>query len=124
MNMNDINQIYQNLFGFIPAPTEARHEVTLQVRPEELELHEMFRKNSMESKYIPEKYVQIMLFGMLLMLAAPGAKVHLIASRRAGASWDELFDVAKLAFLFKGLSAFNFGMSLIKEVMESEKNNN
>lgn len=44
MNMNDINQIYQNLFGFIPAPTEARHEVTLQVRVEELELHEMFRK--------------------------------------------------------------------------------
>ncbi|CAM4262583.1 hypothetical protein BAMA_04625 [Bacillus manliponensis] len=120
MNMIEVYEIYQKLFGFVPDPTKARHEITNQVRPEELELHEVFRKNSMESKHIPEKYTQLMLFGMLLMLTAPGAKVHLIASRRAGASWDELFDVAKLAFLFRGLSAFNFGMTLIKEVMKEE----
>ncbi|MGE7217397.1 hypothetical protein ACQKJC_12915 [Priestia koreensis] len=123
VDMEKVKEIYHELFGFVPEPTQARHVFTQEVRIEDLPLHEEFRKNSMESKHIPEKYVQLSLFGMLLMVMAPGAKVHLIASRRAGATWDEIYDVTKLAFLFRGLSAFNLGMVFVQEVKEIELKN-
>ncbi|WP_341279708.1 hypothetical protein [Paenibacillus sp. FSL H8-0537] len=121
MAAKEITEVYEKLFGFVPAPTKERHSWTLEVRPDDLELHESFRKNCMQSEHIPEKYVQLMLFGMLLMVMAPGAKVHLIASRRAGATWDELYDVMKLAFLFRGLSAANLGTVFMEEVRKMEE---
>jgi alkylhydroperoxidase/carboxymuconolactone decarboxylase family protein YurZ len=66
------------------------------------------------------KTVQLMLFGMLLMNLQDAAKLHAIAARRAGASWEELAAVVGLAFLFRGLSAANIGTQLLRDLAAEE----
>jgi 4-carboxymuconolactone decarboxylase len=66
------------------------------------------------------KTAQLMLFGMLLVLLSDATRLHAIAARRAGATWEEMSAVVNLAFLFRGLPAGNLGAQIIQEIAASE----
>ncbi len=61
-----------------------------------------------------------MLFGMLLVMPTEAARLHAIAARRVGATWEELIAVVGLAFLFRGLSAANLGSEIIQGIAKEE----
>ena len=60
------------------------------------------------------------LFGILLALMGDAARLHALAARRAGASWEELSAVVSLAFLFRGLPAANLGAEIIQKMAADE----
>jgi 4-carboxymuconolactone decarboxylase len=97
----EIRALYTELIGFVPPRIEARVSVGSRLDPEGLEM-------------------QLMLFGILLALMGDAARLHAIAARRAGATWEELWAVANLAFLFRGLPAINMGSEIIQKLADDE----
>jgi len=113
-------RIYRELLGFVPPRIEARIHVTGALDPQMLDLQERMRAHAMYPNCFDVKTVQLMLFGMLLMDLNDAALLHAIASRRAGASWEELQAVVSLVFLFRGLSAANRGAELLANLAKRE----
>ena len=79
------------------------------------------REHGMYPKCFDVKTCQLMLFGMLLMDLNDAATLHGIASRKAGASWEELQAVINLCFLFRGLSAANRGAEILANIAKREE---
>ncbi len=104
---------YVDLLGFVPPRIQARTALLARVDPELLEMQEQLRRHCMYPKEFDVKTTQLMLFGMLLMNLQDAAKLHAIGAYRAGATIQELTAVVNLAFLFRGLSAANYGAEII-----------
>jgi alkylhydroperoxidase/carboxymuconolactone decarboxylase family protein YurZ len=115
-----IRALYTELIGFVPPRIEARVSVGSRVDPEGLEMQEAMREHFMYPECFDVKTSQLMLFGILLALMGDAARLHAIAARRAGATWEELWAVANLAFLFRGLPAINMGSEIIKKLADDE----
>ena len=111
---------YVDLLGFLPPRIESRLTFTGALDPEMVDLQERMRSHAMGTPHLAPKMVQLMLFGMLLMDGNDAAETHAIASRREGASWDELQAVASLCFLFRGLPAANRGADTLARVASKE----
>lgn len=112
--------IYRDLIGFVPPRIAARTDLLARVDPTLLSLQEEIRRHAMYPDCFDVKTAQLMLFGMLLMTLADATRLHAIAARRAGATWEEMSAVVNLAFLFRGLPAANLGAQIIQEIAESE----
>jgi 4-carboxymuconolactone decarboxylase len=111
---------YETLIGFVPPRIMARTEVLSRLDPELLRLEEAARLRAMYPACFDVKTSQLMLFGILLALMGDAARLHAIAARRAGATWEELSAVVGLAFLFRGLPAANLGAEIIQKLAEVE----
>jgi len=111
---------YRELIGFVPPRIAARTDLLARLDPELLELEEKIRRHAMYPDCFDVKTAQLLLFGMLLMSLADATRLHAIAARRAGATWEEMSGVVSLAFLFRGLPAANLGAQIIQEIAESE----
>jgi 4-carboxymuconolactone decarboxylase len=111
---------YQELIGFVPPRIQARTDLLARLNPELLALQETIRQRAMYPACFDTKTSQLMLFGMLLMTLADATRLHAIAARRAGATWEELSAVVGLAFLFRGLPAANLGAQIIQEIAHEE----
>jgi 4-carboxymuconolactone decarboxylase len=120
-NLQAYRDFYVELIGFVPPRIEARTDLLGRLDPELLEMEEAIRKRAMYPACFDTKTSQLMLFGMLLMTLADAARLHAIAARRAGASWEEMSAVVNLAFLFRGLPAANLGAQIIQGIAEGEK---
>lgn len=118
--LEEIRALYTQLLGFVPPRIEARVAVGSRVDPEGLEMQETMREHFMYPACFDVKTSQLMLFGILLALMGDAARLHAIAARRAGATWEELWAVANLAFLFRGLPAINMGSEIIKKLADEE----
>lgn len=114
-------EVYKELLGFVPPRIEARLHVTGALDPKMLDLQEKIREHGMYPKCFDTKTAQLMLFGMLLMDLNDAATLHAIASRKAGASWEELQGVINLCFLFRGLSAANRGAEILANIAKREQ---
>jgi len=112
--------IYDELIGFVPPRITARTDLLARVDPTLLSMQEELRKHAMYPDCFDVKTAQLMLFGMLLMTLADATRLHAIAARRAGATWEEMSGVVGLAFLFRGLPAANLGAQIIQEIAENE----
>ncbi|MGH2460435.1 MAG: carboxymuconolactone decarboxylase family protein [Chloroflexota bacterium] len=112
--------IYADLIGFVPPRIVARTDLLARLDPELLALEEGARRRAMYPNCFDVKTAQLMLFGMLLMTLADATRLHAIAARRAGATWEELSAVVSLAFLFRGLPAANLGAQIIQEIVDNE----
>ena len=119
--LQEYRDFYTDLLGFVPPRIQARTDMLSRVDPELLALQEATRKHAMYPKAFDVKTSQLMLFGMLLVQLADATRLHAIAARRAGATWDELNAVVGLAFLFRGLSAANLGAQIIGEIAAGEE---
>jgi 4-carboxymuconolactone decarboxylase len=111
---------YETLIGFVPPRIMARTELLARVDPELLRLQEAVRLRAMYPACFDVKTSQLMLFGILLALMGDAARLHAIAARRAGASWEELSAVIGLAYLFRGLPAANLGAEILQKIAEAE----
>ena len=118
--LQEYRDFYTELIGFVPPRIEARTDLLARVDPELLALQEAIRRHAMYPPCFDVKTAQLMLFGMLLMGPSDASKLHAIAARRAGASWEELSAVVGLAFLFRGLPAANYGAQVLQEIAQAE----
>ena len=111
---------YEALIGFVPPRIMARTELGARLDPELLQLQEAVRTRAMYPACFDVKTAQLMLFGILLALMGDAARLHAIAARRAGASWEELHAVVGLAYLFRGMPAANLGAEILLKLAEGE----
>ena len=111
---------YTELIGFVPPRIQARTELGSRLDPELLRLQEAARLRAMNPACFDVKTSQFMLFGILLALMGDAARLHAIAARRAGASWEELHAVVGLAYLFRGMPAANLGAEVLLKMAEAE----
>ncbi len=117
----EYRKIYDDLIGFTPPRIQHRIKLGLEVDPDLLDLTEKIRESAMYPKALDLKTSQLILFGILLSQVSPAAEYHARAAKRAGASKAELHAVAGLAFLFRGLPAFNIAAELINKIFDEEK---
>lgn len=118
--LEDLRRAYVNLLGFVPPRIIARSDLLARTDPEGLLLQEQVRRHFMYPRCFDTKTAQLMLFGMLLMTLADAARLHAIAARRAGATWEEMNAVVGLTFLFRGLPAANLGAEIIQGIARQE----
>lgn len=114
----EYQEIYEELIGFTPPRIQNRIRAGLECDPEILDMVENLRTKAMYPDSMENKTAQMILFGLLLSHVAPAAEFHGRAAMRAGASKKELHDVCGLAFLFRGLPAFNLGAELINKIYD------
>src|SRR5919112_4926038 len=113
--LQEHRHIYEELLGFVPPRIQARTELLGRLDPEFLSLQEEIRKRGMYPDIFDVKTVQLMLFGMLLLSLRDAARIHGIAARRAGATWEEMQAVVKLAHLYRGLSPAKIGAQFLHQ---------
>ncbi len=118
--VQEYRDFYTELIGFVPPRIQARTELLSRVDPDLLAMQEQIRKHAMYPACFDVKTSQLMLFGILLGLLSDATRLHAIAARRTGATWEELSAVVGLAFLFRGLPAANLGAQIIQEIAASE----
>ena len=118
--LEEYRSIYEELLGFVPPRIQARTDLLGRLDPEFLSLQEEIRKKGMYPDVFDVKTVQLMLFGMLLLSLRDAARIHGIAARRAGATWEEMQAVVNLAYLYGGLSAANIGAQFLQQIAEME----
>jgi alkylhydroperoxidase/carboxymuconolactone decarboxylase family protein YurZ len=118
--LRSLRRPYEELIGFVPPRIQARTELGARLDPELLRLQEAVRLHAMYPSCFDVKTSQLMLFGILLALMGDAARLHALAARRAGASWEELHAVVGLAYLFRGLPAANLGAEILLKMAEEE----
>ena len=118
--LEEYRGLYKELLGFVPPRIQARTDLLSRLDPEFLSLQEQIREHAMYPDVFDVKTAQLMLFGMLLITLRDAARLHGIAARRAGATWEEMQAVVNLAYLFGGLSVANRGAQFIQEIAEME----
>jgi 4-carboxymuconolactone decarboxylase len=107
---------YEAMAGFVPPRVQARLAVTGALDPTLLSLQEKVRDYTFATTCFDEKTKQLMIFGIMLGQLNDAAKMHAIAARRVGASWDELHAVIGLCYTFRGVPAANRGAEMLAEV--------
>jgi alkylhydroperoxidase/carboxymuconolactone decarboxylase family protein YurZ len=112
---------YETLIGFVPPRIMARTDLLARLDPELLRLEETTRLRAMDPACFDVKTTQLMLFGILRALMGDAARLHAIAARRAGASWEELSAVVSLTLFFRGLPAANLGAEILQKLAEAER---
>jgi 4-carboxymuconolactone decarboxylase len=111
---------YRDLLGFVPPRIDARLRQLGALDPGMLQAEEEVRARAMYPDCMDQRTVQLMLFGMLLILLRDAAVTHGIAARRAGATWEEMQAVVNLAYLFGGLSCANRGGEYLEKIAARE----
>jgi alkylhydroperoxidase/carboxymuconolactone decarboxylase family protein YurZ len=119
--VTEMARLYEELIGFVPPRIQARIATGSRVDAAELELQEQVRQHFMYPACFDVKTSQLMLFGILLALMGDAARLHALAARRAGATWEELWAVSGLAYLFRGLPAANLGAEIIQKLAADER---
>jgi alkylhydroperoxidase/carboxymuconolactone decarboxylase family protein YurZ len=117
----DYEKIYTELIGFVPPRIQNRVRFGLEVDPELLDQVERIRTTAMDPECFDTKTAQLILFGILISHVSPASEFHDRAAMRAGASKAEMHAVAGLAFLFRGLPAFNIASEVINEIFDEDE---
>lgn len=120
----EYEKIYEELIGFTPPRVKERISAGLECDPELLDMVENLRKYAMYPKSMDVKTAQMILFGILLSHVAPASEYHARGAMRAGATKKELHDVAGLAFLFRGLPAFNLAAEVLNKIFVEQSEDN
>ncbi|MBT2249051.1 carboxymuconolactone decarboxylase family protein [Arthrobacter sp. BHU FT2] len=114
---------YRELMGFVPPRIQARFDRLRDTNPELLLAEERLRNQICYTDKLDQKTVQLILFAVLAVNLRDAAKLHGLAARRAGASWDELQATIDLAYLFGGLSVANHAPAILDGIAELEEKN-
>ena len=118
-DQKDYEAIYEDLIGFTPPRIRHRIRAGLECDPEILDMVEVLRDRAMYPKSMNVKTAQMILFAVLLSHVSPAAEFHGRGAMRAGATKKELHDVAGLAFLFRGLPAFNLAAEVLNKIYDA-----
>jgi 4-carboxymuconolactone decarboxylase len=118
--IDEYRESYRDLVGFVPPRIASRMARLSELDPDFLIAQEEVRRQAMYPEALDQKTVQLILFAVLALNVRDAAKLHGLAARRAGASWEELQATLNLAFLFGGLSVSNVGAHVLEEIAELE----
>jgi 4-carboxymuconolactone decarboxylase len=118
--IDEYRESYRDLIGFVPPRIASRMARLSELDPDFLIAQEEVRRQAMYPEALDQKTVQLILFAVLAVNVRDAAKLHGLAARRAGASWEELQATLNLAFLFGGLSVSNVGAHVLEEIAELE----
>jgi 4-carboxymuconolactone decarboxylase len=118
--IDEYRESYRDLVGFVPPRIASRMARLSELDPDFLIAQEEVRRQAMYPEALDQKTVQLILFAVLAVNVRDAAKLHGLAARRAGASWEELQATLNLAFLFGGLSVSNVGAHVLEEIAELE----
>jgi 4-carboxymuconolactone decarboxylase len=118
--IDEYRESYRDLVGFVPPRIASRMARLSELDPDFLIAQEEVRRQAMYPEALDQKTVQLILFAVLAVNLRDAAKLHGLAARRAGASWEELQATLNLAFLFGGLSVSNDGAHVLEEIAELE----
>jgi 4-carboxymuconolactone decarboxylase len=116
-------ETYKSLMGFVPPRIQSRFARLEDSDPELLLAEEKVRNLICYTDKLDQKTVQLILFAVLAVNLRDAAKLHGLAARRAGASWEELQATINLAYLFGGLSVANHGPAILDGIAELERKN-
>lgn len=116
MDIEAIRDGYSNMIGMVPPKVAKRLELSNELDSEALGMLEELRASFLDSKHIDQINVQLIAFAILLTQTSAAAKFHAKAALKAGATREQLHDAAKIAFLFRGLAAFNHAGEILDEV--------
>lgn len=114
---------YRELMGFVPPRVAARFENLRKTNPELLLAQEKVRNLISYNDVLDTKTTQLLLFAILAVQLRDAAKLHGIAARRAGASYEELQATLDLAYLFGGTSVTNHAPQILADIAELEQRN-
>ena len=117
----DYQGIYEELIGFTPPRIQHRIRAGLECDPELLDMVEALRERAMYPRSMDTKTAQMILFAVLLSHVSPASEFHARGAKRAGATKKELHDVAGLAFLFRGLPAFNLAAEVLNKIYDEDE---
>lgn len=118
---DDYFGIYNELIGFVPPRIQHRVRLGLEADPGLLDMVEKIRERAMYPECFDDKTSQLILFGILISHVAPASEYHARGAVRCGATREELHAVAGLAFLFRGLPAFNLAAEVINKIFDEKK---
>ncbi len=107
---------YIDMIGMVPPKVAQRLDFSVDVDPEGLDRIETLRKDILLSNTIDQKHIQLMAFAVLLTQTSAAAEFHGRAAIRAGATKEQLYDAAKVAFLFRGLAAINHAGEILTKI--------
>ena len=113
------SKIYEELIGFVPPKIQHRIRLGLETNPDLLEVVENVREKAMYPDCFDVKTAQLILFAVLISHVSPASEFHARGAVRSGATKEELHAVAGLAFLFRGLPAFNLAAEVINKIFDS-----
>jgi alkylhydroperoxidase/carboxymuconolactone decarboxylase family protein YurZ len=117
----DYEAIYEDLIGFTPPRIKNRIRAGLECDPDILDMVENIRTKAMYPDSMDTKTAQMILFAVLLSHVSPASEFHARGAMRAGATKKELHDVAGLAFLFRGLPAFNLAAEVLNKIYDEQE---
>ena len=119
----DHGGFFEERMGFVPSRVQARLEQGRELDPAGFEGYESAVIAALSPDCFDVKTTQLILWGILLGqgLLGNGARWNAVAARRAGASWNELHAVARLAAVHRGTTALNLGTEIIADLRAQER---
>jgi 4-carboxymuconolactone decarboxylase len=118
--VEEYRNFYIELLGFVPPRIHARTDWLARLDPDLLNMQEELRRHCMYPDCFDTKTSQLFIFAIMLTNLQDAAKLHALAARRAGASFEELTAVVNFVFLFRGLSAANLGAEILQGLAKAE----
>lgn len=118
--VEEYRNFYIELLGFVPPRIQARTDWLARLDPDLLNMQEELRRHCMYPDCFDTKTSQLFIFAIMLTNLQDAAKLHALAARRAGASFEELTAVVNFVFLFRGLSAANLGAEILQGIAKAE----
>jgi 4-carboxymuconolactone decarboxylase len=118
--VEEYRNFYIELLGFVPPRIQARTDWLARLDPELLNMQEELRRHCMYPDCFDTKTSQLFIFAIMLTNLQDASKLHALAARRAGASFEELTAVVNFVFLFRGLSAANLGAEILQGLAKAE----
>jgi 4-carboxymuconolactone decarboxylase len=113
-------QSYREMFGFVPPFVEARVAEQAELDPDFLDSLETMRAVTYDNPALDDKTKQLVAFAVLHSHMRPAALNHLIAARRAGASWDEVHAAAEIVVVLGALGPANRIGELLRDARAAE----
>jgi 4-carboxymuconolactone decarboxylase len=118
--VEEYRNFYIELLGFVPPRIQARTDWLARLDPDLLSIQEELRRHCMYPDCFDTKTSQLFIFTIMLTNLQDAAKLHALAARRAGATFEELTAVVNFVFLFRGLSAANLGAEILQGIAKAE----
>ena len=116
--LEDFERLYEDMIGYMPDRIRERVKLGLTVDPDILRDVETVRINALTPDCIDQKHVQLMCFAILLTQGSAAALNHARAAIKVGATKEELHASAAIAFVFRGVAAFNLAGETINKAFE------
>lgn len=104
-----VEPCYVDAFGTVPPIPNERLRTGAALDPALTLASEEARRSALFSDVFDNKTAQLLVVAIMAGTGSPGLKWHVLAARRYGATWQELYKTIEIAAFFKGFGALQEG---------------